>query len=118
MSYVDVWHDREKDVLHVVERVDGKRIFKDVPGNYVFYYEDLRGKYRTIYNTPVSRFSTKNYREFQKELKIQSNKTLYESDINPVFRHLETNYTDAPSPKLHVAFLDIEVDFEIGRAHV
>lgn len=112
MSYVDVYHNKEKDILHVVERVNGKRVFKEVPANYVFYYDDPKGKFRTIYGTPVSRFSTKNFKEFQKELRIQSNKNIYEGDIKPVFRHLEQNYLDQDAPNLHVAFLDIEVDFD------
>lgn len=112
MSYVDVYHNKEKDVLHVVERVNGKRVYKEVPANYVFYYDDPKGKFRTIYGTPVSRFSTKNFKEFHKELRIQSNKTVYEGDINPIFRHLEQNYLDQDAPNLHVAFLDIEVDFD------
>jgi DNA polymerase elongation subunit (family B) len=112
MSYVDVYHDKEKDVLHIVERVNGKRVYKESPANYVFYYDDPKGKFRSIYGTPVSRFSTRNSKEFHKELKIQSNKTTYESDINAIFRHLETNYLDQDAPNLHVAFLDIEVDFD------
>lgn len=112
MSYVDVYHDKEKDVLHIVERVNGKRVFKESPASYIFYYDDAKGKFRSIYGEPVSRFSTRNFKEFHKELKIQSNKKIYESDINPVFRHLETNYLDQDAPMLNVAFLDIEVDFD------
>ena len=55
MSYVDVLHNRDKDVLHVVERVDGNRVYTDYPARYVFYYEDPKGKFTTIYNTPCTR---------------------------------------------------------------
>ena len=112
MSYVDAWFDRERDRIHVVERVNGEREYREYPANYVFYYDDPRGKYKTIFDTPVSRFATRNSKEFHKELKIQSGKKLYESDINPVFRCLEENYLGAESPKLHTAFFDIEVDFD------
>src|SRR5210317_2573767 len=117
MSYVDAYIDRERDRIHVVERVNGKREYREYPANYVFYYDDARGKHRTIFDTPVSRFATRNRKEFQKELKIQGHTTLYESDINPVFRCLEENYLNAEPPRLHTAFFDIEVDFDKERGY-
>ena len=117
MSYVDAYFDRDNDRIHVVERVDGKREYREYPANYVFYYDDPRGKYKTIFDTPVSRFSTRNSKEFHKELKIQSGNKLYESDINPVFRCLEENYLGADTPKLQTAFFDIEVDFHQERGY-
>ena len=112
MSYIDALFDRDKDRIHVVERIDGKRVYREYPANYLFYYDDPRGKFRTIYDTPVSRFSTKNGKEFHKELRANSGKRLWEGDINPIFRCLEENYLGAESPKLHTAFFDIEVDFD------
>jgi len=115
MSYVDALYDRGSDRIHIVERVRGERIYREYPANYVFYYDDPRGKFRTVYGTPVARFSSRSYKEFQKELRINSNKRLWESDINPVFRCLEENYLGATSPKLQTAFFDIEVDFDPVR---
>jgi DNA polymerase elongation subunit (family B) len=115
MSYVDALYDRNQDRIHVVERVNGGRVYKEYPANYIFYYDDPRGKFRTVYDTPVSRFSSRSYKEFQKELRINSNKRLWESDINPVFRCLEEHYLGANSPKLQTAFFDIEVDFDPVR---
>ncbi len=117
MSYVDAYFDRERDRIHVVERVDGKREYKEYSANYVFYYDDQRGKYKTIFDTPVSRFATRNRKEFQRELKIQGDKGTYESDINPVFRCLEENYLGAEAPKLQTAFFDIEVDFHKEKGY-
>ena len=117
MPYVDAIHDRKNDRIHVAERVDGKRVFKEYPANYIFYYDDPRGKFKSIYNTPVSRFSTRNGKEFQKELRMHSGQQLYESDINPVFRCLEDNYKDRDAPELNVAFFDIEVDFDQERGY-
>ena len=117
MSYIDALFDRDKDRIHVVERVDGERVYKEYPSNYVFYYDDPRGKFRTIYDTPVSRFSTRNGKEFHKELRVNSNKRLWESDINPIFRCLEEHYLGAQSPKLQTAFFDIEVDFDPLRGY-
>ncbi len=111
MSYVDSLYDREHDRIHVVERVDGQRVYKEYPADYVFYFDDARGKFTSIYGTPVSRFSTRNGKEFRKEQAMQKGKNLYEADINPIFRCLENNYKGKDSPKLNVAFFDIEVDF-------
>ena len=115
MSYIDALFDREHDRIHIVERRDGKRCYQEYPANYVLYYEDARGKFQSIFGTPVSRFSTRNSKEFRKEVRIQSNKQLYESDINPIFRCLEENYKGQDGPRLNVAFFDIEVDFDPER---
>ena len=115
MSYVDALFDRTKDRIYIVERVNGQREYQEFPANYTFYYDDPRGKFRTIYDTPVSRFSTRIGKEFHKEVKINSGKRIWESDINPVFRCLEENYLGKPSPKLQTAFFDIEVDFDPVR---
>ena len=117
MSYIDALYDRAKDRIHVVERVNGERVFREYPADYIFYYDDPRGKFRTIFDTPVSRFSTRNSKEYHKELKVNSGKRMWESDINPIFRCLETNYLGATSPKLHTAFFDIEVDFDPLRGY-
>jgi DNA polymerase elongation subunit (family B) len=115
LSYIDALFDREHDRIHVVERRDGERLYQEYAANYVFYYDDPRGKFTSIYGTPVSRFSTRNNKEFRKEIRIQSGKQLYESDINPIFRCLEENYKGQDGPRLNVAFFDIEVDFDSDR---
>ena len=76
MSYVDALYDREKDRIHIVERVKGQREYREFPAEYIFYYDDQRGKFRTIFDTPVSRFSTRNGKEYHKELKVNSGKRL------------------------------------------
>jgi DNA polymerase elongation subunit (family B) len=115
LSYVDALYARDNDRIHIVERVAGERVYREYPANYVFYYDDPRGKFRTVYGTPVSRFSSRSNKEYQKEIRINSGKRLWESDINPVFRCLEENYLGATSPKLQTAFFDIEVDFDPVR---
>ena len=117
MSYVDALYDRDKDTIHVVERIDGERVYSTFPAEYVFYYDDPKGKYKTIYGKPVSKFQSRNAKEFHKELKINSGKGIHESDINPLLRCLETNYLGKPSPKLNVCFFDIEVDFDPDRGY-
>ena len=116
MSYIDALHDRDTDRIHVAERVNGERIYNEFPANYVFYYDDPKGKHRTIYDTPVSRFATRNGKEFHKEQRIQGgSRKLWESDVNVVYRCLEENYLGAESPKLQTCFFDIEVDFDPER---
>ncbi len=115
MSYIDALFDREHDRIHVVERRDGVRKYQEYPAQYTFYYDDPRGKFRSIYGNPVSRFSTRNNKEFRKEVRMHSSKQLYESDINPIFRCLEENYKDQNAPELHTAFFDIEVAFDKDR---
>ena len=113
MSFVDAIHSRDEDRIYVVERgPDGKRHYNEYPANYVFYYDDPKGKQRSIYGNTVSRFSTRKRTEFEKEKRIHSGKKLYESDINPVFRCLSENYLGVEPPKLHTCFFDIEVDFD------
>ncbi len=118
MSYVDAIWNRERDIIHVVERDTKKgRIYQDYPARYLFYYPDNKGKYKSIYGESLSKVTVKNWKEFVKEQKIHSNYKLYESDINPVFRCLEENYLGKEAPKLNVAFFDIEVDFDPERGY-
>jgi len=118
MSYVDAIWNRDKDIIYVVERDPKKgRIFQEYPARYIFYYPDQRGKYKSIYNENLSKVTSKTYKEFMKEKKIHSSHSLYESDINPVFRNLEENYLGKDAPKLNVAFFDIEVDFDPERGY-
>ena len=116
MSYVDAILDREKDRIHIVERdKDGHRVFREMAAEYIFYYDDVKGKHQTIYRTPVSKFSSRSNKEFRKEMRVHSNKRLWENDINPIFRCLETNYMGIDAPKLHTCFFDIETDFDIEQ---
>ena len=115
MSYVDALYSRDDNRIYVVERHKGERRYQDFPANYVFYYDDPKGKFRSIYGTPLSRFSTRNYKEYAKELKMHHTQRLWESDIKPINRCLEENYLGQDAPRLHVAFFDIEVDFDPVR---
>ena len=106
MSYVDAFYNRDADIINIVERdTNGKRQFKEYPARYVFYYADPRGKYQSIYGDQLQRVTCKNVKDFHKEQKIYSNKKLFESDVNPIFRCLEDNYLNQDPPKLNVAFL-------------
>ena len=92
MSYVDALFDRDADIIRVVERKDGKREFREYQSKYTFYYKDQRGKYKSVYGDPLSRIVCKNTKDFRKEVAINRDKELFESDINPIFQCLSENY--------------------------
>jgi len=115
LSYVDALFSRDEDLVKVVERKNGKREFKEYPARYVFYYPDAKGKYESVYGEKLSRVVARSQKDFHKELKIHNGKRLHESDINPAFRCLEENYLNQDAPTLHVAFFDIETDFDPER---
>jgi len=115
LSYVDAYFDRDSDIIRVVERQDGQRHYTEYPVKYTFYYEDPRGKYKSVYGDPLTRVVCKHTKDFRKELAINKNKKLFESDINPIFQCLSENYLNQDAPKLNVAFFDIETDFDPER---
>ena len=109
MSFIDTYHDRDREIVTVVERSkDGLRKFQEYPANYTLYYEDPKGKFRSLSRKPLSRFSTRKRAEHDREKRIH-HKKLHESDISPAARCLSEHYRDADIPTLHTCFLDIEV---------
>ena len=73
------------------------------------------GKYKSINGEPLNRIVCKNTKDFRKELAINKNKELFESDVNPIFQCLSENYLNHDAPKLNIAFFDIETDFDPDR---
>ncbi len=112
MPYVDAMFDRDQDIIRVVERRDGKRHFTEYNAKYTFYYEDPRGKYKSVYGDPLTRIVCKNTKDFRKEVAINKGKNLWESDINPIFQCLSEHYLNQDAPKMNIAFFDIETDFD------
>jgi DNA polymerase elongation subunit (family B) len=115
LSYVDALFDRDSDIIRTVERKDGKREYREYQAKYTFYYKDQRGKYKSVYGDPLSRIVCKNTKDFRKEVAINRDKQLFESDINPIFQCLSENYLNQDAPKLNIAFFDIETDFDPER---
>jgi DNA polymerase elongation subunit (family B) len=116
MPYVDAMFDRDADMIRVVERTEnGTRKFVDHPIKYTFYYEDQKGKYKSIFGNPLTRIICKTTKDYRKEVAINKSKKLFESDINPVFQCLSENYQNQDAPKLNVCFFDIETDFDPER---
>lgn len=109
--YIDAILDREKEIIQVVERTKDGRNFVNYPAKYIFYYDDPKGKYTSIYGSPVSRVACRSRKELNREVAIHSQGQIYESDFNPIFRCLADNYLNCETPKLQVGFIDIEVGF-------
>jgi DNA polymerase elongation subunit (family B) len=111
--YVDAYFDQNKDIIHVTERDEkGRRVFREYPASYGFYYKDQRGKYDSIFGDKLSRYATTNGRAFKKEKKMYGGQKLFESDVNRTFKCLADNYLGKDTPNLNLAFFDIEVDFD------
>ena len=115
MSYIDAVYQKEKDIINVVERIDGKRVYKSFPAHYQFYYEDPKGAHTSISGERLSKVAVASHKAFEKEKRIYGHKRLYESDLKPLARCLETNYLNADVPELNKAFFDIEVAFDNKR---
>ena len=115
MPYVDAFFDRDADIIRCVERKEGRRLYNEYQAKYTFYYEDPRGKYKSIFGDQLQRVVCKNTKDFRKELAINKGKKMFESDVNPIFQCLSENYLNQDAPKLNVAFWDIETDFDPDR---
>ena len=115
MSYIDALFKKggEAEVIKLVERINGKRIYREFPPDYHFYLSDPKGTSKTIYGNPVKKIVPRTYVEKQKILKTLShNTTKWESDVDPIFRCFEEHYKSGDAPALNVAFFDIETDFD------
>ena len=114
--FIDAYHDKKKEIIHVVERVNGKRELKQYPAKYVFYYPDSKGKFTNIAGDRVSRVILGNAAAFDKERRIYSNRKLCESDYKPLNRCLEEVYGGQDATNLHVRFFDIAVSYDQVQA--
>ena len=114
--YVDAFLEKEKNQILIVERDNsGKRQFSSYATKYVVYWPSSRGKAYNIHGQLCDRLQTSRLKEFQRETNLLPKASLHEGDINPIFRCLYDNYKSATVPNLHVAFFDIEVDFDPER---
>lgn len=113
--YVDAYFLKEKstEIIKLVERVNGVRVYKDIKPDHHYYVEDPRGTYRSFTNKPLIKITPKSSVEKMSALRsISGNIKTWETDIDPVFRCLEENYKGAETPKLNIAFFDIETSYD------
>lgn len=107
---MDALHFRKEEMIRVVERVKGERIYRDYKTDWHFYVSDPNGNHKSIYGNSVKKMTPSTHGERLKLVK-QSGSQTWESDMNPVFRALTNEYPSGNAPDLHVAFFDIETDF-------
>ena len=115
MSYVDAFYNKDKDIVQVVERIKGKRVYNDYPAWRTFYVKDPRGDHLSIHGDKVRQIKCKRLKDLHKERKINTGKAFYESDMKPEVKCLSENYNGLDSPTLNTAFFDIETDFDATK---
>ena len=115
MSYVDAFYNKDKDIVQVVERSKGKRVYNDYPAWRTFYVKDPRGDHVSIHGDKVRQIKCKRLKDLHKERKINVGKPFYESDMKPEVKCLSENYNGVESPTLNTAFFDIETDFDATK---
>jgi len=117
--YVDAFYDRRHDVIRVSERINGKRILRDLKPVYEFYTESKNGTIPSITGEMCVKHefnSAKELRDFQQMCK-SSNIRTFESDVNVLLKTLYKTYHKESSPTLNTVFFDIEVDFHREKGY-
>ena len=74
MSYVDAFYNKEKDIVQVVERINGKRVYNDFPAWRTFYIKDPKGEHTSIHGDKVRQIKCKRLKDLHKERRINSGK--------------------------------------------
>jgi DNA polymerase elongation subunit (family B) len=113
--YIDALFRRggESEIIRIVERVNGKRVYREFQPDYHFFLSDPKGSHKSIYGDTVKKIVPRSFSEKQKLVKTMSgNVKKWETDVDPIFRCLENNYQHVESPKLNIAFFDIETSFD------
>lgn len=113
MSYISAV--QVDDQVIVWERTEeGDRIVRDYPAPYYFYINDDEGQYRTVYGNRVTKVEFRTLGKYRAARKRYADEgvLMWESDVTPDIRILSNHYYGVTAPKLHVTFLDIEVDYD------
>jgi len=111
-NYVGSYYDWDTDAVMIWERDEnGVRSVKPYYAPYYFYVPDEDGEYTAIDRRKLKKLVFDNKDEFNQATKQYDRRDRYESDIAPMFRVLMDEYYDLPTPVVHYAFLDIEVDY-------
>lgn len=110
--YVDFLIDRDNSTLKVVERVNGKRQYREFPLVLEFYVPDPTGRHEGYDGVRLRQIKCRNLMAFygeRKRAKEQNLKT-YEAYFNLQNKVLYNHYSANDVPDLHVSFIDIECD--------
>ena len=113
------------DQVHVWERGPEGRAVRVFPCPWNCYVEDPNGKYTTLFGQRASFFEFDTRFELVAATKAAQSKgrRVFEGDIPPDLKILSTHYpySEDSIPKLHVTYLDIEVDYKTAsyeRDHI
>ena len=112
---------QQGNTVRVWERSsNGERVEKEYAAPYYFYLEDEEGEYKSIFGKRLSRYDFEERDEFVNMVSRfkARNIPVYESDISCELKVLSAHYYEAKLPAIHMAFFDIEVDYDerIGHA--
>ncbi|HCQ0858927.1 TPA: hypothetical protein OGU99_000860 [Escherichia coli] len=113
--YIDAYMERKRtgDILHVVERKNGKRILRELEPVFEYYVESPLGTHKTVYGTMAQHLEFSSQAQMNKSVEQHKSEGLriFESDCNITFKTLAKEYMGKGSPDLNIAFFDIETDF-------
>lgn len=112
MSYINT--ELVDNSVYVWERVDGQRELKVYDAPWYMYVEAKSGDRDTLHGGRAMRFDFADRFELQGAVSYAHSrgKRTFESDLAPDLKVLSENYYNVPVPKLHVCYLDIEVDYD------
>lgn len=118
MSYISAQLSQNRSQVLVWERNDkGERVVQRYSTPLYFYMEDKNGTHKSMFGKSLSRVDFDSYNDFYKTKQdlAARNIPMYESDIRPEYKTLSEKYYNKPTTKLHVSFLDIEVDYDPNK---
>ena len=110
--YIGHYQDSRNNVLRVVERINGKRVFEDFPLILEYYMPDKDGYYLGYDGQRLKKIEVANMHELKahKELVEKQNLKTYELNFNIPNKVLYKHFKQGEFPTLHKSFADIEVD--------
>lgn len=112
--YVGYLQDSRNNVLRVVERINGKRVFEDFPLILEYYVPDVNGYYEGYDGQRLKKIELRNtyaVKQHKEECQANNIKT-YELNFNLPNKVLYKHFKQGEFPILHKSFADIEVDRE------
>lgn len=111
MSYISAHRFRYEGFIGVWEKtLEGIRVFRKIPESYYFYQPDRLGDHESITGVRLKKITCTGSNDFDQA--VLAAPLRFESDIDPLERTLQDNYSKLPAPKLSVGFIDIEVDYK------
>ena len=110
--YVGYLQDSRNNILRVVERINGQRVFEDFPLILEYYVPDKDGYYEGYDGQRLRKIELKSTYELKqhKEQCEKNNTKTYEMNFSLPNKVLYKNFKQGEFPELHKSFVDIEVD--------